>query len=443
MGKGLIPADYETWKVRRRAISPGFHIKWLSYLTSVFAQRTLKLCEKLDRIGTNGVDMETEYNSLALDIIGLTVFNYDFDSVTAESPVIKAVLRILKETEHRSTTFVPYWKIPGAKFTVPRLRAFYSDMNLVNETLNDLIRAAKLAATPLDLADLQARDYEKVSDPSLLRFLVELRGETTTNQQLRDDLMTLLIAGHETVASVLTWATVELTKNPQIVQRAREEIDAVIGDGVPTYESVQSMPLVRLIIAETLRLYPAPPILLRRLLADTELPKGSHHSTTPLKRGTDIFINLYSLHRSPELWENPDRFDPDRFLRPFRNPGVNGWSGYTPASGLQTGNPLYPTELNADFSFLPFGGGARKCVGDVFAILEATVALSMIIRRFDFEFIDPSKEVPMTTGATIHTKDGLNMFLKKRSFNYSSSSANMTNGGTTEVAVSSKYPETN
>lgn len=436
MGKGLIPADYQTWKVRRRAIVPAFHVKWLSFLTSIFADCALKLCSKLNRMEGQVIDMETEYNSLALDIVGKSVFNYDFDSVSTESPVIKAVYRILLETEHRSMMFIPYWKIPGSKKVVPRLRAFYSDMKLVNDTLNELIRTAKANATALDLTDLQSRDYEKLSDPSLLRFLVELRGEQTTNKQLRDDLMTLLIAGHETVASVMTWATVELAKNPQIARRAREEVDAVLGDRSPTYEDVQRLPFIRLIIAEALRLYPAPPILIRRLLTDTVLPKGSANSTTPLKRGTDVFINVYSLHRSPDLWEEPDRFDPDRWLRPTRNPGVEDWAGYTPAAGLESGNTLYPTEVHANYAFLPFGGGSRKCVGDVFALLETVVSLALILRRFDFELEDPSKEVPMTTGATIHTKGGLNMIFKERAMT-SLSTSNSDNPDEAEVAVNS------
>lgn len=414
MGKGLIPADYQTWKVRRRAITPAFHIKWLTFLTSLFARRTLRLCDKLDHMTDQVIEMEAEYNSLALDIVGLTVFNYDFDSVTAESPVIKAVLRVLKETEHRSMTPFPYWKLPFADTLVPRLRRFYADMALVTQTLNDLIRAAKYNATPLDLNDLQARDYDKVSDPSLLRFLVELRGEETTNKQLRDDLMTLLIAGHETVASVMTWATVELGRNPQIFKRLRAEVDEVVGDSIPTYEKIQAMPFLRMVLAETLRLYPAPPILIRRLLADAELPKGMNETTTPLKRGTDVFINVYSLHRSPHLWENPDTFDPDRWLRPHQNPGVAEWNGYTPAAGLSSGAVLYPNEIHADYAFLPFGGGPRKCVGDIFAMLEASVAMALIVRRFDFQFADASQDVPMTTGATIHTKNGLMMRMKQR-----------------------------
>lgn len=415
MGKGLIPADYDTWKIRRRAIVPAFHAKWLRFQVGMFAHSAQMLCDKLARIdGKNVVDMETEYSSLALDIVGKAVFNFDFDSVNSESPIIKAVYRCLKETEHRSMTFLPYWKIPGAANFVPRLRKFYSDIRLINDTLNTLIASAKENATSADLPELESRDYENVADPSLLRFLVELRGEETTNKQLRDDLMTLLIAGHETTAAVLTWATVELTKNPDIVRKAREEIDAVLGDRLPTYDDVGRLSYVRRIVAETLRLYPAPPVLIRRLLADTTLPKGGSEEETFLMRGTDLFINVYSLHRSPDLWDEPGTFDPDRWLKPKANPGVDGWAGYNPSPGLEQGNPLYPTELNADFAFLPFGGGSRKCVGDHFALLEAVVSLAMVMQQFDFAMADSSEEVEMTTGATIHTKKGLNMRLTRR-----------------------------
>lgn len=414
MGDGLIPADYETWLIRRRAIVPGFHRKWLEFQTGMFVECAEKMCEKMEQISGQVVDMETEYSSLALDIVGRAVFNYDFDSICSESPVIKAVYRALKETEHRSTSPFPYWKLPGAPSLVPRLRAFYADMRLINDTLTRLIRTAKESATSADLSELEARDYENVEDPSLLRFLVELRGEETTNQQLRDDLMTILIAGHETTAAVLTWATVELEKNPQILQKAREEIDSVLGDRNPSFKDVAKLPYLRRIIAETLRLYPAPPVLIRRLLADTTLPSGSSSLDCTLARGTDIFINVYSLHRSAELWDQPETFDPDRWLRPKHNPGVEGWSGYQPAAGLEEGKPLYPTELNADFAFLPFGGGSRKCVGDSFAMLETVVTLAMVIQRFEFVLSEPDKPVEMTTGATIHTARGLNMKLRKR-----------------------------
>jgi cytochrome P450 family 97 subfamily B polypeptide 3 len=411
MGKGLIPADYATWKVRRRAIAPGFHKAWLTCMTGVFADCTEVLCDKL--LSTDGdsrtYDMETEFTSLTL-----AIFNYDFGSVTNESPIIKAVYRVLREAEHRSTTFFPYWKIPGVPLVVDRQRQFKSDMRLINETLNTLISSAKDTVSSSDLAELEQRDYKNAKDPSLLRFLVDLRGEETTNVQLRDDLMTMLIAGHETTSALLTWAIFELAQQPELLARARAEIDRVVGDRKPAYDDIKRMDLVRRILAETLRLYPEPPLLIRRVLRDAVLPKGQAANETEIMRGTDIFINVYSLHRSPSLWRDPDRFDPDRWLQPFVNPGVNDWKGYVPSDNLRLGSPLYPNEVNSDFAFLPFGGGTRKCVGDQFAMLESVVALAMLLRRLDFKLACGPEEVGMATGATIHTKNGLPMVITPR-----------------------------
>lgn len=427
MGKGLIPADYETWKVRRRAIAPGFHKAWLNCMTDMFGVCTQVLCDKLAAASSpstissgsarsiKAFDMETELCSLTLDIIGKAVFNYEFGSVTNESPIIKAVYRTLREAEHRSTTFLPYWKIPGASSVVPRQRQFRDDMRLINETLNEVIASAKATASSTDLSDLERRDYENVNDPSLLRFLVDLRGEETTNKQLRDDLMTLLIAGHETTGALLTWTAFELAQAPDIAAKAQEEVDAIIGDRHPTYNDVKKLYYVRRLLAETLRLYPEPPLLIRRVLSDTVLPKGGASEETAVMRGTDIFINVYSLHRNPALWKDPQLYNPDRWLEPRENPGIEDWKGYAPADGLAAGNPLYPNEVSSDFAFLPFGGGARKCVGDQFAMLEAVVAVAMLIRRFTFELACHPDEVGLDTGATIHTKHGLPMRMIPRS----------------------------
>ena len=138
-------------------------------------------------------DMETFFCSVALDIIGLSVFNYDFGSTTTESPVIKAVYSALVEAEHRSMTPAPYWDIPFANQVVPRLRKFNSDLKLLNDVLDDLISRAKKTRTVEDIEELEKRNYAEVDDPSLLRFLVDMRGADIDNKQLRDDLMTMLI----------------------------------------------------------------------------------------------------------------------------------------------------------------------------------------------------------------------------------------------------------
>ena len=190
--------------------------------------------------------------------------------------------------------------------------------------------------------------------------------------------MTMLIAGHETTAAVLTWALFELVRNPECMKRIQAEIDEVVGDRVPTYEDIKTMEYTRLVIAETLRLYPEPPLLIRRCRTPDDIPAGGGREAHVI-RGMDMFIAIYNIHRDERFWPNPNQFDPDRFTRPYSNPDIPDWAGYDPTKWT-----LYPNEVASDFAFLPFGGGARKCVGDEFAVLEATVTLAMTLRRFDF-----------------------------------------------------------
>ena len=427
MGKGLIPADYATWQTRRRALVPAFHAAWLSHMVGLFDHCCAPLLAALDGAAASpgtAIDMEALFCSVSLDIIGLSVFNYGFGSVTQESPVIQAVYRVLREAEHRSTFYFPYWNIPGASYLVPRQIMFRQDMEAINGTLNQLIAAAQATAQSTDLADLEARDYSRVKDPSLLRFLVDLRGESATNAQLRDDLMTMLIAGHETTAAVLTWALFQLSQHPECVAELRAELDAVLpaaGEKV-TYDHVRRMHLTRLCVAESLRLYPQPPLLIRRALETVELPQGTAAAAVTLPPGADVFIAVYNIHRSSAFWgPDADEWRPKRFLEALAPAAddAGGWAGRAPYSPPASGDagdrsPLYPTETGADFAYMPFGGGSRKCIGDQFATMEATVVLARIVHAYDFELVGPPGDVGMVTGATIHTEKGLRMRVTKR-----------------------------
>lgn len=251
-------------------------------------------------------------------------------------------------------------------------------------------------------------------DPSLLRFLVDMRGEDTTNKQLRDDLMTMLIAGHETTAAVLTWTFFCLVQNPSVEAKLLEEIDRVVGDRMPTIADIRNMPYTRATLAESLRLYPQPPILIRRALGPDTLPAGLNGDPNgyPIGKGADLFISVWNLHHSPHLWRDPDTFRPERFFEKNQNPAFNGaWAGYNPEA---LGSALYPNEVASDFAFIPFGGGARKCIGDQFALFEATVATAMLLRRFTFRLAVPAQQVGMATGATIHTANGMPMTVTRR-----------------------------
>lgn len=239
MGKGLIPADLETWKVRRRQIVPAFHKAYLEASLAMFGRCTQRTVTKFDAAlaqpdSTAVVDMEAEFLSLGLDIIGLGVFNYDFGSFNSESPVIKAVYGVLKEAEHRSTFYIPYWNLPLAEYLVPRQAAFRRDLAVINECLDGLIAQAKSTRQADDIEALQARDYSRVQDASLLRFLVDMRDADLEAKQLRDDLMTMLIAGHETTAAVLTWTMFMLAQHPDQEAKVLAEIDQVVGDSHPS-----------------------------------------------------------------------------------------------------------------------------------------------------------------------------------------------------------------
>ncbi|KAL8132000.1 hypothetical protein AgCh_007765 [Apium graveolens] len=253
MGKGLIPADISTWKQRRRVIAPGFHTLYLETMVKVFtncSERTvLKLENLLEERSLTGqetveLDLEAEFSNLALDIIGLGVFNYDFGSVTKESPVIQAVYGTLFEAEHRSTFYIPYWKVPLARWVVPRQRKFQNDLKVINDCLDGLIKNAKETREETDVEKLQQRDYVNLKDASLLRFLVDMRGADVDDRQLRDDLMTMLIAGHETTAAVLTWAIFLLAQHPAKMKKAQAEIDSVLSHEEITFESVKKLEYV-------------------------------------------------------------------------------------------------------------------------------------------------------------------------------------------------------
>jgi beta-ring hydroxylase len=170
------------------------------------------------------------------------------------------------------------------------------------------------------------------------------------------------------------------------MSKLQEEVDSVLGDRFPTIEDMKKLKYTTRVINESLRLYPQPPVLIRRSLDNDVL--GEY----PIKRGEDIFISVWNLHRSPTLWDGADKFDPERW--PLDGPN--------------------PNETNQNFKYLPFGGGPRKCIGDMFASYETIVALAMLVRRFNFQMAIGAPPVVMTTGATIHTTQGLNMTVTRR-----------------------------
>lgn len=385
MGKGLIPADGEIWRVRRRAIVPALHQKYVAAMIGLFGKATDRLCKKLDVAASDGEDVEMEslFSRLTLDIIGKAVFNYDFDSLTVDTGIVEAVYTVLREAEDRSVAPIPVWELPIWKDISPKLKKVNAALKLINATLDDLIALCKRMVEEEELQFHE--EYMNEKDPSILHFLLA-SGDEVSSKQLRDDLMTMLIAGHETSAAVLTWTFYLLSKEPSVMAKLQDEVDSVLGDRFPTIDDLKKLRYTTRVINESLRLYPQPPVLIRRSIEEDVV--GGY----PIKRGEDIFISVWNLHRCPNHWEEADRFNPERW--PLDGPN--------------------PNEMNQNYSYLPFGGGPRKCVGDMFATFENLVAVAMLVRRFDFQMAVGAPPVKMTTGATIHTTEGLKMTITRR-----------------------------
>ncbi|TYH47373.1 hypothetical protein ES332_D11G407400v1 [Gossypium tomentosum] len=395
-GSGFAIAEGSLWTVRRRAVVPSLHKKYLSVMVDrVFCKCAERLVEKLQPFAFDGtaVNMEEKFSQLTLDVIGLSVFNYNFDSLTTDSPVIDAVYTALKEAELRSTDILPYWKISALCKIVPRQIKAEKAVTVIRKAVEELIVKCK-EIVEKEGERINEEEYVNDADPSILRFLLASR-EEVSSLQLRDDLLSMLVAGHETTGSVLTWTLYLLSKDPSALVKAQQEVDRVLEGRNPTYEDIKDLKFLTRCITESLRLYPHPPVLIRRAQVDDVLP-GDYK----VKAGQDIMISVYNIHHSSQVWERAEEFVPERF-------------------DLESS---VPNESNTDYRFIPFSGGPRKCVGDQFALLEAIVALAIFLQRLNFELV-PDQNISMTTGATIHTTNGLYMKLSQRMPDISSSTS--------------------
>jgi cytochrome P450 len=203
-------------------------------------------------------------------------------------------------------------------------------------------------------------------DDALSRLIVSTRQEADPavgRQRLRDELVTLLLAGHETTASTLGWTFHLLDRNPEVLARLRAEVVEVLGDREPVFDDLARLTYTSQVIQEVMRLYPPVWILTRQAQQDDEV--GGYH----VPAGSDVLVCPYALHRNPRFWADPERFDPDRF---------------DPAS----------TETRPRYAYIPFGAGPRFCVGNHLGMMEAAFVIAMVVRELRLASVPGRKVVP-------------------------------------------------
>jgi cytochrome P450 len=201
-----------------------------------------------------------------------------------------------------------------------------------------------------------------------------------SDRQVRDEVLTLFVAGHETTASSLAWSLMLLAQHPTEYARVRAEVDAV--GYIPSFADIPRLALCGRVFKEALRLYPPVYLFGRQAASDVEI--GGY----AMKKGTIVVISPYALHRRPEIWPDPDRFDPDRFL-----------------PDAEAARPRT--------AFLPFSAGPRTCIGNHFALMEGPLVLATLLLHADFELLDPRGSTPEPT-ATLRPKGGIRMRIKRR-----------------------------
>lgn len=372
-GDGLFTAfnSEPNWRKAHNILGPGFsQAAMRSYHDSMLTVID-QLLHSWDEAASDGryVDVPQGMTSLTFDVIGRCGFSYDFDSFNRAEPdlFIEAMSRAL-EYINRSSNDIP---ILRALFGRSAREQHARDIALMQDTVDRIVeeRMRSDDRHP-DLLDLMMH----TADPDT--------GEQLDREAIRNQVLTFLAAGNETTAATLGFAIHFLSRNPEVVAKARAEIAEVVGvDGQIGYEQVAKLRYVRRVVDETLRLWPAAPGYFRKVRGETTLGGRT------LPPGSWVFVLLPQLHRDPLWGDDPDRFDPDRF------------------------EPEAVRKRPAHI-FKPWGTGIRACIGRQFALHEAVLTLASLIRRYDFA-PEPGYELDVHEAITLKPR-GLKVLLSRR-----------------------------
>lgn len=346
LGDGLLTSDGELWRKQRKVIQPAFQNRRLAQYATVVGEEAAGLVDRL-AAGAAGtpVDVLHEMTGLTLGVLGRTLLDADLSAYVGVGESFAAV-QDQAMFELVSLSAVPPW-VP-----LPRQLRFRRARRHLQRVVDDLVvsRSSGVAGRDDVLSRLILSTREE-SDPRVGR------------QRLRDELVTLLLAGHETTASTLGWSLWLIDRHPEVAARLRAEAREVLGDRIPVYEDLHRLRYTARVIEEAIRLYPPVWILTRKARADDEV--GGYR----VPAGADILICTYTLHRHPRFWPDPERFDPDRF-DPERS----------------SDRPRY--------AYIPFGAGPRFCVGNNLGMMEATIVLAMLMRNLRLGTLPGYRVVP-------------------------------------------------
>jgi cytochrome P450 len=362
LGDGLLTNEGEPHTRQRRLVQPAFHRdRLMRYCADMVA-----CAEKARSRWQSGgeLDIHEEMTRLTLAIVGRTLFSADISSDADE--IGGAMSQILGLFD---TLLLPFsdWI---QKLPIPPVRRFEKARDKLDRIVYGMI--AERRATGQDKGDL-------------LSMLMLARDEDDnaqmTDKQVRDEALTLLLAGHETTANALTWAWYLLSQNPQVEATMQEELNRVLGGRLPSFDDVQRLPYTTGVFAETLRLYPPAWAIGRRAKQDYRISD----SLIPAK--SILLMSQWVVHRDPQWWPQPERFDPLRWLPE-------------------------ETEKRPKFAYFPFGGGTRVCIGERFAWAEGVLVLATLAQQWRMRLV-AGHPVAVQAVITLRPRHGMKMRVER------------------------------
>ncbi|MDG4864656.1 cytochrome P450, partial [Streptomyces sp. T-3] len=368
VGRGLVTTEGEEWQRQRGTVAPSFRRESLERFAEVMVDSTERMLDGWEQVARAGgeIDARTEMQSLTLDILARCLFRADW---SGDARALGEAVRVQLEHLNGKLTAVldlPEW-VPTR-----RNREFTAARTLLDETVYRLIaerRGESGADGPPDLLSMLMHATDPVT------------GAPMTDRQLRDQVMTLFVAGHETAAATLSWICYLMSVQPAETERARAEVREVLGGRPPTKDDLPRLKYLKMFVQEALRLYPPLWQVPRMPLRDDEI--GGHH----IPAGTFLLLGIHLTHRHPDFWENPEGFDPERFGRE-----------------RSAGRPRC--------AYLPYAAGPRDCAGMAFATMELTLVTASLLQRFHLDLV-PGHPIVTQPDITLRAKYGIPMTLRR------------------------------
>ena len=378
LGEGLITSDGEIHRRHRAIAAPAFHRHRIQAYAGTIVEHAAAIRSRWQPM--QPFDIASAMMRLALEITARTLFDTEvtaeIETINNESNAVMEIYNDLMQTPNAELLY--RWKIP-----LPVLKRFRRSRQRLDEVVGKMIaqRQAQLATAqragrPIggDLLSMLIAAHDDAPESA------QSAPKTLSSEELRDEVMTIFLAGYETVANALAWTWLLLAQNPIAEVKLHAEIAAVLGDRLPTLEDLPRLPYAEAVIAESMRLYPPAWAMGRQATADVEI--GPYR----FPKGTFLFFSQYIVQRDPRYFSDPLTFQPERFLS-AGNTGAN-----------KTERPR--------FAYFPFGGGGRQCIGESFAWMEAILVLVTIAQQWRFTLV-PGQKIELQPKITLRPKNGI------------------------------------